>query len=346
MRRIKRTTRGLVWIGKALFWHIPKFFFWSLPKWVGKKLGKAGKHFFTVTLPWSIKAFADGMKTGAIKLKEGFKWLVKTMFEFVKSIPQRSVKLAIFLTKTTPIYLWQLCKTAAANFGGGLKKFFMVGLPYGLSVSWKACVSGGVALKDAIKWGGGALRTFFMVHVPRFSKFVWKLCTHYIPKFLWKVTKALAKWTKSLITERIPALTVSFAKLLKKGAINTWGFLVKGVSLIASSIHTTVFWIASRFGQVSFKDVMRSIGKVFAWIFFQLPGKIYVGGVATVQWAGKAIEKLFGWVGKVAVFLVKCLAVGVLYIPLKIAEFIAEFFRWIGRGFREIAVWINPKSGF
>lgn len=354
---MKKSTEVLVAIGVFFLWRLPRAILWKLPKYIIIETTRGMKHFVTETLPHGIKKFSELLVNGGIKLANGFKSLVRILWDFTKSIPRRSVELAKFLTKTTPAYIYHLCKTVAVKMTGAMKHFFTVGLPYALSVSWRASLTGAAAFKDALIAGAQALRKFFFTTIPNATaatgKALWRFTTVHFPRFVKACAKlahriaiALAKWSKSLVTERIPRVATSFARLIAKGLKAASEMLARGAGLVVSSIHTFLALLISRLGRVTFSDFISSLKFILRFLLIELPQKISYGAVAGYNWTLKAIEKLFGWVGEAVVLLFKCLAGCVLYIPVKIILLLVEFLAWMGRGLREVMVWINPKSGF
>lgn len=314
MRVVRRTTKSLIAVGKFFVYELPKFFFWDFPKWLGKKVKKICVHtyhatiyFFNELVPRALKATFNGLQR-----------LAKVTGEFVASIPGRLVDLLKYMVFTAPGVIYKICKSIVTEI-----------IPKAAVETYKAVVRITIAVGRET-W--------------RFTKWSFKLCTVRIPKALWEFTKWFAGWIVKIVTVRIPKLLKELGQFLKRGAIASAKTVVGLLASIASALHTVLAFIIRNLGKVTLKDVGNSIWRIFHYVLVVIPSKIVEGVVKGFKFTVDAIPKIFGCLGKVVVFLGQCLVGIVLFVPLKLVILLWEFVKWIGRGFQEVAVWINPKS--
>ncbi|KAK6361472.1 hypothetical protein TWF730_005196 [Orbilia blumenaviensis] len=294
---------------KILFYEIPKFFVWSIPKHVVVLPVKRS----AVYLWKHKKDIADGIKDGIVSTGRGIaKYSKKAAVGVVNGI------------KAIPSATIRAVKATGRGIVTGAKatwKFLTIDFPKFLVKFIKGTLQfikeAAIALKNAIIDTAKALKRFTVWLV----KAIWKFITVTIPKLI----KATFKWIWGAI------------KYVSKGIA---GFFVR----LASAIHTLITKLVNWVSGITWKDVLNGFLEALRFVFVGVPKMIIDGIVHTGKFIKKVLKTLFGWVGELIYYLGIGIVLLVVYVPRKIFELFVELFKSIGRGFHEIAVWINPKT--
>ncbi|KAF3922045.1 hypothetical protein ABW20_dc0107190 [Dactylellina cionopaga] len=353
MQRWKYKNKGSIRRGKILLieiyrffrialFDIPKFFVWSIPKHV-------------VVLPvrdssvylWKHKMdIARGVKNGFIKTGKGIGKISKDAavgtIKGIKAIPGVTIRAA---------------KATGRGIVTGTKAAGR-GIVTGTKAAGKGIVTGVKATGRGIVTGSKATWKFLISDFPKFLvrfikgtiKFL-KAAAIWIKDAAVGTAKALKDFTVWMVKKLWKFLTVTIPKLIKITAKWIWTSLkycgtklADLVLLIISAIHTLVSKLVNWVSGITWKDVMNGFLNVLKFLFVEIPLMIALGIEHTGKFIKKVLTTLFGWFGKAIWYTGLGLLWLVTYVPMRIFELFVELFKAIGRGFHEIAVWINPKT--
>ena len=270
--------------------------------------------------------------------------------------------------------LYQLPKWIAQQLFKLVKWVVLVEIPYCGRAIARNTIRGASYMKNefpgltkrATKAAGKAIWNFFTTTLPKatvaFGKYTWKVVSVDIPnaavetaKFLWKcfsnylpraikaTAKAVGRFLWSLITEWFPAFCKAVGHGLVALSRGTWELLVRGLSVIASFIHSVFTAIFTLLRSISLKDIWNGFVRILEWLFVDVPKAIWKGVLALHVAVGKGLRKVFGWMGTVIVYLYMACVVCLLHVPARLGEALVEYSKVVGRGFKEILVWFNPK---
>lgn len=301
--RIKETTKVARILAAFLVWHIPKAVLYNFPKWIAKTAFRIVCHVITKSIPKAAKATWRGM-----------------------------VKSGRYLRDDLP---GAICRKVEGG-ARAIKKFVTVIVPKA------AKATGNFLWMLIVKWIPNAIK--------QTCKFAWKLLTVYIPRALyeiissiWDVIKFIGWFIKQLVVEWFPTFCKAVANGLKAFAIGSWDLLLRGLRVIASLLHTIFEMIISFFRRISLRDVWNAVLQVLKWIFVEVP--VGIGKVLKAVYRGvvKGVEKMFGWWGKVLVFLWEALVYAVLYLPRSLGAAFVDYSQVLVKGVKEVLVWFNPK---
>jgi len=301
--RIKQTTEVVRVVFLCFVWYIPKALLYTFPKWIAKNTFRALKHVVTVSIPKAANATWRGLEKSGRYIRDDLPGAIS-----------RKVR------------------------GGGraIKKFFTVICPQ----SAKAMAN--FFRKLVTEWIPSAIKEV--------CKFAWKLVTVHLPHTLhvtalaiWDVIKFVGWFIKQLVIKWFPAFCKAVARGLQAFAIGSWRLLVSGMSAVASLLHTIFEAVISFFHRISLRDIWNAVVQVLKWVFVEVPVAVGKGLRAIYRGVVKGLEAVFGWWGKLVVFLWEVLVYLVLVLPAKAGEVVAEYFKALVRGGKEVLIWFNPK---
>jgi hypothetical protein len=113
---------------------------------------------------------------------------------------------------------------------------------------------------------------------------------------------------------------------------------------IVSALHTLISAIADFFRSITLADIINGFNRVLRGIFIELPLLLWNGLQSVGRGIEKTLEFLFGaayWVGYFIVYVILYL---ILYVPKRIGRIIGSIAGGIATAFRELWLWISPKS--
>ncbi|KAK6503216.1 hypothetical protein TWF481_008246 [Arthrobotrys musiformis] len=309
IRRARIILLDIYWYLKIVLYEVPRFFVWSIPKHVVVLPVKR-----SATYLWKHKKdIAVGIKNGIVATGRGIaKYTKKAAVGTINGI------------KAFPAGTVRLAKATGRGIVTGAKatwKFLTVDFPKFLVKFIKGTLSfikrAAIAIKDAIVFTAKTLKRFIVW----LAKATWRLITVKLPELL----DATIKWIWGAM------------KYVGKGIA---GFFVR----LASAIHTLVTKLANWVSGITWKDVLNGFLDALRFVFVGIPKMVIDGIIHTAKFVKKALKTLFGFIGECIYYIGVGIVLVVFYLPRKIFELFLELFKSIGRGFHEIAVWINPKT--
>ncbi|KAF8463449.1 hypothetical protein BDZ91DRAFT_305978 [Kalaharituber pfeilii] len=320
---IKQTTYVLRAIAKGVLWYIPKAILYDLPKWTGKKLWRLARHVVVVAIPRLMKALWRGTKRTCnyvvhelpVVVSNKTKAAAKSTMHFATVLLPRAVKAVIN-------FIWRLITIHIPRAATGTAR-----------VIWKVFTK--------------RIPKLIMKDIPRAAKwFVYKFL-YRICLFVWTFVKWLYLVIKIIVTDLFPAFCRAVAAELGRVARGTWRYTVRGLEAVASFLHTVVTAIVTFFRGITLKDVWNGFVAILRWGLVEVPAAIVEGIVNGFKrlYEGfvKAVEKIFGLWGQVALFIWHLVVYLVVYVPRKLGEVTVEYAKALGKGCKEVVVWFNPK---
>jgi hypothetical protein len=174
------------------------------------------------------------------------------------------------------------------------------------------------------------------------------------PKAIYKTGKYLVKRTWKGI-KAVP-------QLIKIGAEKTWsglkaiGSWIKKLFLrfnrtppftyssIVSFLHTLISAIADFFRSITLANIIDGFKTVLRGIFIELPRMLWIGLKALGKGIHATLACFFGALYWCIYYIIYGLGWVCLYVPKRIGRIIAQIAGGIGQAFKEMWVWISPKS--
>ncbi|KAF8421206.1 hypothetical protein EV426DRAFT_219094 [Tirmania nivea] len=307
--RIKQTTEVARLVAMCLVWHIPKALLYKFPKWIAKIAFRIVRHVVTKSVPKAAKATWRGMVKSGRYVRDDLPGAIS-----------RKIK----------------------GSGRAIKKLVTVAIP-------KAAKATGNFFWNFTIWIPKAIK-----QLCKFTRNLLMWCIRFPPECarilyaivltIWELIKLIGWLIKKLVIDWFPTFCEAVAKGLKAFATGSWDILLRGLRAIASLVHTIFESIISLFRRASLRDIWSAFVQVFKWVFVEVP--VGIGKVlkAVYRDVVKGVEKIFGWWGKVMVFLWEALVYVVLYFPEKLGAAFVEYFKVLVRAGKEVFVWFNPKS--
>lgn len=177
------------------------------------------------------------------------------------------------------------------------------------------------------------------------------------PKAIYKTGKYLTQQTWKGI-KAVPGL-------LKAGAQKTWsGLKIIGswfkelflrfprsiiskfctYSSILSFLHTLISAIASFFRSITLANIISGFKIILQAIFIDLPKLLWNGLKSLGRGIQTTLVCFFGGIYWCVYYIIYGLGWVCLYVPKRIGRIIAQIAGGIGQAFKEVWVWISPKS--
>jgi len=113
---------------------------------------------------------------------------------------------------------------------------------------------------------------------------------------------------------------------------------------IISFAHTVLSAIVNFFRSITLADILNGLKTIFRGIFIDLPQLLW----SALKALGRGIEKtliaFFGYLYWIVYYIIYGLIWVVMFVPKRLGEILGSIAGGIAKAFRELWIWISPKS--
>jgi hypothetical protein len=155
------------------------------------------------------------------------------------------------------------------------------------------------------------------------GKELWNLAKS-MPAAIWKALKIIGTWLWNMA---------------KKLGNAVWSVVCK----FASLVHTLVSAVITFFKEITLQDVWNAFCALCRAIFISLPKAIWHGLEKLWDLSWDMVVALFGWLGKVAWWIVRGVYELLKYIPKQLGIVAARVGSSTKKGAHEVLIWWDPK---
>jgi hypothetical protein len=113
---------------------------------------------------------------------------------------------------------------------------------------------------------------------------------------------------------------------------------------IVSFLHTLISAIVTFFRSITLQNVIDGLNAIFQAIFIKFPQLLWVGLKALGRGIQVTLVNFFGIIYWIVAFVIEALVWVVLYVPKKVGSIVKSIAGAVVHTFRELWLWISPKS--
>lgn len=113
---------------------------------------------------------------------------------------------------------------------------------------------------------------------------------------------------------------------------------------IVSALHTLISAVVDFFRSITLADIINGFTRVLEGTIVDLPRLVWTGLKALGRGIEQTLEWLFGAGYWIVYWIIYALLYIILYVPKRIGRILGSVAGGIAKAFRELWLWISPKS--